>query len=569
MFNRDVSNPRPGLRYLLWLASALALGAFSLTLTACLGPRDPGALPGTLPGIQPGRRGPARPAASLTLALPSLPQGLDPALSAERDTRRVVSAIFDTLVRHKTGGPGFEPGLALWWSSDREQRVWTFVLRRGVKFHDGTELNADAVVYSLSRLLPPGGTAEMPLAGAFFDPTVVDAVEKADDQTVRIVLRRPYPALLSRLAAPLPSAIISPTAHRADPIGFGARPIGTGPYILDRREGDGAVVLRANREYWMGPPATGQIIFRAMPESPVRLEALTTGAVDAAFDLGPDELARAGAQNDQATKGLQVRRGPGNSLILLGFKPGTPGDASPWGGTLARRAVAGAVYRTGLANNIFKGAAQAAGGPVPPEVPGYDPNPAPYEIRGGSLRDGSPPVGGTVYGGYRFDLNVYSTPTPFDPIPGRVADSLKADLAKGGAQARIVYNPWEAHEKWVFDPKTSGVFLYGFQAGGGDPADFLTPLFHSAGLAAGTNPFGYRNPRVDALLDQAAREPNAEHRAGLYIEAQRLIAADAPAVPLIYPFETSVQSRDLTGLEWHPVGGLRLSDAWKPKNDVN
>lgn len=152
-----------------WGAVALLILTVS-AFNGCSGWRRPA---GTYPGGSPDS---TRPSPILTLAVPSLPQNLDPAMSSDRDTLRVISAVFDTLVRFRSDGTGFEPGLARDWNVDRDQKIWTFELRRGVKFHDGTDLNADAVVYSLTRLLPPARTPDMPLAAVFFDPAVIGAV---------------------------------------------------------------------------------------------------------------------------------------------------------------------------------------------------------------------------------------------------------------------------------------------------------------------------------------------------------------------------------------------------------
>src|SRR6266853_4706758 len=229
----------------------------------------------------PSRSGAQAPA--LRVGLPSIPTVLDPATALEGPMPFIARQVFDTLVQYRDGSSDIEPGLAIQWTVSRDGLSWTFRLREGVRFHDGTPLHARQVAESLDRIIVPAHPlAPSPnpagprlLRGA---PGVVKEILTPDQRTVQINLLLPYAPILTVLAHPVFSV-----AHS----GTGAmRWIGTGPYSVSEVS-PGRITLDANPSYWAAPPRSARLAF---------LEAGDSGRAQADLDSrGLDLLIPAGA----------------------------------------------------------------------------------------------------------------------------------------------------------------------------------------------------------------------------------------------------------------------------------
>ena len=186
----------------------------------------------------------------LRVGLPSVPASLDPATTLEGPVSVIARQIFDTLVQYRDVSSDIEPGLAAQWSVSRDGLVWTFRLREGVRFHDGTVLTAQHVVESLDRVIQPNAVhAPSPNVAAprlvRGTPGVVKEIRALDARTIQISLLLPYAPLPAVLAHPAFSIVLASSA--------GQRWVGTGPFALTEAS-LGRVVLDANPGYWGGPP---------------------------------------------------------------------------------------------------------------------------------------------------------------------------------------------------------------------------------------------------------------------------------------------------------------------------
>ena len=201
-------------------------------------------------------------APALRVGLPSIPAVLDPATALEGSMPFIARQVFDTLVQFRDGSSDIEPGLATQWTVSRDGLSWTFRLREGVRFHDGTLLQARQVAESLDRIVVPGHPlAPSPnpaglrlLRGA---PGVIKDILTPDPRTVQINLLLPYAPLLTVLAHPVFS-IVQPTTGAT-------RWVGTGPFAFGE-QGAGRLVLDANAAYWAAPPRSPRVVLVEAPD---------------------------------------------------------------------------------------------------------------------------------------------------------------------------------------------------------------------------------------------------------------------------------------------------------------
>src|SRR5713226_8752291 len=184
------------------------------------------------------------------IGVPGVPSTLDPATALEGAVPLVARQVFDTLVAYRQGSTDIEPALATRWNVSRDGLVWSFALREGVKFHDGSRLTATDVAASFARQLRGEVPGSPVVWSAVFRgvPGVVREVRAADSHTVQFVLVQPYAPLLTVLAHPGLGVVKSVTGSDG-----AARLIGTGPYrVVDASEG--RLALEAVPDYWAGPP---------------------------------------------------------------------------------------------------------------------------------------------------------------------------------------------------------------------------------------------------------------------------------------------------------------------------
>lgn len=214
----------------------------------------------------------------LVVAIPDAPSYMDPHIQATFGTYRVTTQIFDRLVQ-LDNSMQFTPKLAESWDVEDETTT-VFHLRQGVKFHNGEEMTAEDVKYSLERCMASEGVNTNYL--------IIDTVEAVDDYTVKVTTKEPFNALLYRLTLDA-AAIVSKTAAESGD-DFNANPVGAGPFKFVSWDIGGDVVLEAHEDYYGGAPEIKRLVFRPIPEAINRTIGLETGEIDMAYDLDFNDL---------------------------------------------------------------------------------------------------------------------------------------------------------------------------------------------------------------------------------------------------------------------------------------
>ena len=486
---------------------------------------------------------------------------LDPAQTFEGESTKVVGQIFDGLVNFAPGSTDIEPGLATSWEASEDARVWTFHLRDGVRFHDGTPFDAEAVVFSIERQMDP----EHPFHEGQFNTWEstfeghIRGLEAVDPRTVRVTLNEPFAPIVSGFAV-YSMAIVSPTAMRQAGVeAFSRNPVGTGPFRFVEWAADGRIALEANDDYWGGRPNLDGLVFRTVADPDERAALLESGEVHVGEGFDHSGILRV-----RASAHLKVRQEPGLNTGYLAFNT----TRKPFDDVRVRQAVSMGIDLTGVIRSTYQNLGVVAKSYLPPTLWGYNDQLAPFRQ---DLEQARALLQEAGYGdGFSFTLDTMKNPRPYMPQPVKVAEGIRTALAELGITVEVRANEWNAHlERTVRSSRADyDACLLGWLADMPDPNDFLSVQFHSsnARLAPGRthqNIALYSNPEIDELVERAQRAPSRDERAELYRRAQEIIRRDVPLMPLAHSFIVIVQSDDVKGLSVPTASSnFGFQDAW-------
>ncbi len=486
---------------------------------------------------------------TLVYAQGSDPRGLDPAFVDDGESAKVMCNIYEGLVGYKPDNTEIEPRLATEWSSSEDGKVWTFKLRQGVKFHDGTDFNAEAVKYSVERQLPPKRTDDMPYASFTFGP--VQKVEVVDQYTVKFTLDQPYAPFLANLAMAMAAPIVSPAAvEKAGGGDINETPVGTGPFKFVKWEKGQQITLERNNEYWGDKAKASKVVFKFTKENSVRASELMTGAIDMMDGVDPNDVKKL------EDSGAKMIKNPGMNINYLGFYTHKP----PFDNVKMRQAVSHAINRQQLVDYLYQGLADVAGGPLPKFMPGYDKNLKPLEYDPEKAKALLQEAG---YKGEKLTLIAYSNPRPYNPVGGdKLAAAIQQDLMKVGIQTDIKTYPWKEYKDALFKAEDGHLYTYGWIGDNGDPDNFLT-LLDSKEIPGSLNASKYANPEVDKLLVQGRQDMDPAKRQQAYSELQKIILVDAPWVYLSHSLDMAAYSSKIENFNLHPTGVVFLKGVTK------
>jgi peptide/nickel transport system substrate-binding protein len=476
----------------------------------------------------------------ITVAVRVGPNSLDPLRANDEGTARVGELVFESLMDI---GDDLRAAPALAVRVDNPDPL-TFVahLHRGVKFHDGHELTARDVVYTFSRFLDPDFLS--PYKGGF---EVMASVEAIDDYTVAFRLKEPFPSF--PLANLVPVQIVPADAGDA----MATAPVGTGPYRFVRYDVDDKVVLAAFEEYRGGPPSNAGVILKIVPDDTMRGLELRKGNSDLVINQMPPDI----VHQLEASGGFTVARERGLDFSYLGFNLRDPILVD----RRVRHAIGYAIDRDAIIRYMRRNLATPASGLIPPQSWAYEPEIFTFTHDPERARE-------------LLDSAGYTDPDGDGPLP-RLRLTLKIstneeivlqsiviqqDLARVGIELEI--------RTYEFATMFADILKGNFQVmslqwvGGAvvDP-DILRRVFHSTQAPpAGFNRGYYSNPEVDRLLDLATQTLAEAERKEYYSAAQKIIAEDAPYIPIWNRTNVVIAQPTLAGLAVGPTGdyqGLR------------
>jgi peptide/nickel transport system substrate-binding protein len=489
----------------------------------------------------------AQPAGTLVVGLVAEPVNLDPPQVTDLNSNRVGRRIVETLVTFPDESTLIIPGLAESWTISKDGLQYTFKLRRGIAFHDGTPLNAEAVKFSIERQINPNHPAyklgKYPFANYFFGN--VKAVEVLSDERVAFLLNEPRASFLAVLTAGAAS-IVSPTAVMKWGPDYPSHPVGTGPFRFASWDRGQRVVLEKNPSYWKHPVKVERVIYRPIVEDQARLTELLTSGLDLIVGVPADFVGQL-EKNPKITLLKQV----GAHVWYLGIN----NQKKPFDDKRVRQALNYAVNKDAIVNDVLKGTGAASKGPVLPGTWGadaalkaypYDPDRAKKLLAEAGYPNG-------------FSTTLW-VPESGSGMQSPVAMStvMQSNLKAVGVNVSLQTMEWGAYLAKL-RTKEQELFALSWMAGTEDPDMVMYPLLHSSQWTpVGPNRALYKNVRFDALLQQARLTTDQAKRAQLYKEAQRLLVDDAPWVFVDHEIQIAALAKRVQGFKLHPSFDLRV-----------
>ena len=482
---------------------------------------------------------------TLVFAAPADATTLDPHNTTDTESDQVIMMLYETLI-------GFDrdmkivPGLAESWEVAPDGITWTFRLRQGIRFHDGTPFNADAVRRNFMRVMDPVANHKRLV---LFN--MIERIDAVDELTVRIVTKFPFGAFEPTMAH-VSAAIVSPAvAERfGKDFGLGAdRASGTGPYRIASWKKDQEIVLERNDDYWGEKGRTPRIVYRPIPEAASRVLALEAGDVDVVTRIPSADIARL-----EKEPGIRVTKIPGVGMQQFRFNV----TRKPFGDPRIRQAISYAIDRRAIVDNLVSSFARPSTSALTPimrgyanlgEIP-YDPDKARALLKAAGYPNG-------------FKTRIATTSRY--PMGVELAEAVAADLKKVGIEAAIDVFEWGTMVQfWAGLPPEKNpqeIFIMGAGASTADADWGLRPIFQTA--PTNENNYGYySNAEFDRVIEAAMRETDAGKRQQLYRRAQEIVYLEDPGAVWLFDTLYVVASRaNVEDLTPSPLGAVTFAEA--------
>ncbi len=450
---------------------------------------------------------------TLRVAVTVFPNSLDLPMTSEGQAMNVCWQLYNSLVWIDDTGT-VVPALAESWTVSDDGQVYTFKLRRNIKFHNGEAFTADSVVFSWQR----GCREKMQWSEKW---TMAKAVTKVDEYTVKIETDGPSPLLLRVMTdywAMVPPKYIT----RVGEDGFLGHPVGTGPFcFVEWKKGD-RIVLKANPDYWeKGLPKVKKLVFRPIPESTTRVAAIKTGEVDVVTRLSSEEMMSLKSSADIQGINYSVDR-----VFYITFNNLTSGKGQPTESPLVRRAMNYAVDVDAIVEALFGGFAHPSTGFVTPGNLGYDKAIRPFGYNPEKARQLLAEAG--FKNGFKMDLACpVGAYTNFE----QVCEAVQGYLGDVGIQVEL--QQMESGKFWDMEAKKTLPPLFGdsWASACGEALPRLQGAL--GGMNASFS--AWSDPKIDGLLTAIGQTVDDKKRSDLYIELQRYMQDNPPFIYLYEP----------------------------------
>ena len=466
---------------------------------------------------------------TLVIAQGADAKSLDPHASNDNPSSRIRVQIYDRLMDLDDNGVP-QPMLAESWERPDDKTI-IFHLRKGVKFHNGDEMKASDVKFSLERALAAPEVSHI-LTG-------INGVEVLDDYTVKVTTEKPMAAILNNLAHTT-IAILSEKATKEAGDKFGQNPVGSGPYKFVSWQSGDRVTLEAFPEYWQGEAPIKNVVFRNIVEETNRTIGLETGELDIIYDIqGMDKNK---LKDDDR---FVVIEGPQVSMTYLGFNM----KKAPYDNPKVREAISYAIDQKPIIDTVFLGAGEAANSIIGPNVWGY------YDVEK-YTQDIEKAKALLAEAGYPdgFKAKIWVND---NPVRRDTAVILQDQLKQIGIDLAIETVEWGA----FLDGTARGdheMFLLGWGTVTRDPDYGIYELVSTSTMGSAGNRSFYSNPTVDKLLEEGRTELDPEKRKAIYKEIQEIIRKDIPMYMIIYPLQNVVTQKNIKNFKLDPANSHKI-----------
>ncbi|MEG4581702.1 ABC transporter substrate-binding protein [Microcoleus sp. MON1_C5] len=508
----------------------------------------------------------AVPAGALVYGAGGPPVNLEPGNITDGNSVVVIDQIYNRLTDFKPGTVELEPSLATEWSSSKDGKTWTFKLRSGVKFHDGTDFDAEAVKFNVDRWWDaknPNGFREAgknypiwkDLFGGFKGEkdSLVKDVAVVDKSTIKFVLNRPFAAFPSAIGSAYfgmasPAAVKKAGAKYGTP---GSLAVGTGPFVFKEWRSGDRIVLEKNPNYWKtGTPKVNQLVFRFVDDPAARLAQLRAGQLDFTVDLTPDQL-----KEVQADPNLEAVVRPSFNVGYLGLNP----SYEPLSKPEVRRAIAQTINKPAIVKAFWGELGKHDSQFIPPalnwaasdKVKDYEFNP--QQAKAMLAKAGYP-------NGFDLDLWYMPVSRPYFPTPKPIAEAFAADLSAIGIRVKLLTKDWSAYLADRVKPPGFQAFMMGWIGDYGDPDNFYYPHFGPGSTGDLGN---WKNPKVLELLDRGRASGDKAARAKIYAEVSQILHEEAVRLPIVHSQPLLGKRKNIQGWIPSPLGSESFEEVSK------
>lgn len=466
---------------------------------------------------------------TLVVGLDDDPPQMDPHFSTAAVDRQVYHSLYDKLIDIDEN-LNFVPQLAKDWKISDDGKTYTFYLQKGVNFHDGTPFNAEAVKYNFDRMLDPdlgsSRTSEL---------SPVERVEVVDEYTVNVQLKSPFSPFLAILTDRA-GMMVSPTAAEKLGDNFKNAPVGTGPFKFVERIKQDKIVLERNDDYWAGQPKLEKIIYRPYPDANVRLTNLLSGDVDIINKVPPKDVEK--LKNDP-TITLSEKGSIGFEGLYLNNKK------EPFNNKALRQALSLVIDREAITKVALRSAAVPAAGAISPGTWAYDDS---IKVKERNIEEAKRIMKEAGYpDGFSFTLKI--RPKPVEEQTGQMIQSMAAEAGIKVELEIVEFGTMlQQMDSFEFEATRLG------WSGRVDPDGNMHALYHSTGYIN----YGYENPKMDEILEEARVVTDKEKRKELYRQASELAQEDSPYIFLYHWLDYKAYKNNVEGYQHIPDTMMRF-----------
>jgi peptide/nickel transport system substrate-binding protein len=496
---------------------------------------------------------------TFVFAAASDPSMLNPFLASDGETFRVARQLFEGLVGTKPCTADPAPLLATEWAGSEDGLSYDFTLQEGVKFHDGTDFNADAVCANFEYWVnQPKGPAQsedvtyywISLFKGFRDsetPSIYDSCEATSPTEVTITLTEPFAGFVPAMSLPA-FAMQSPTAlEKYGKVGPGGDPLtsdyalghptGTGPYeFVEWNRGEN-VQLKAFDGYWGEKAKTPNVVLTTIEDTGAKRDALSNGEIDGYDLVAPGDIA------PLEDKGVQIINRPAFNILYLGMNQ----KQAPLDDIKVRQAIAYAIDKEAVVQQTLPPGSEVAKEFVPPMVNGYSEDVATYEYDPDKARELLAEAGAedlTLEFNYPVDIS-----RPYMPSPEDTYNLIGTQLEDVGITIKPVADQWTPdYLEKIQGTSKHGIHLLGWTGDYNDTDNFLGVFFGRS-----SNEWGFDNEEIFSTLSDARQLPTVEEQKPVYEKANEQVMDFLPGVPIAHPVPSLAFGENVQGFWPSPV----------------